>query len=492
MSTQRHSQHSAKQHSGRVPNLAHTHAHPLHAPGYTLSHKLRTAIVSIILAALAFVGTASALVANNLTTLVEEAEAPVIEQTHVKKEEVIDPNAGKPISILVLGQDTRSGAENAQIGAGGSADDHQADTTMIVQLSADRTFINIVSIPRDSIVDQPSCNTTKGVLGARNNVMFNSIFATAYQYGGDIASAASCTMNSINALTGLELSQYIVVDFAGLSNMINALGGVNICVAQDLKDAYTGLNLTRGLHHLNGVEATQYARVRHGSGTGDGSDIFRTTRQQFLVKSLLREAKNKNLFTQTNQLYQLATSAIQSLTMSPGLADIPTLVGMSAALTKLDTSRIYAQTIPVAPYIYDKNRVVWADSAVEIWNVLKETQPLTQDASANSSAQTDTTTGTTEQSQEQTQTSNETGTSQNQSQQSTQSANGDQNTQSQNTFDPNTGLLTTPRGVLIDPNTNGRVDPETGVIKDANTGQAIGMADGYVSYQFCGIPANQM
>ncbi|GGI13658.1 transcriptional regulator [Galliscardovia ingluviei] len=485
MSTHSHSQHRAQSRNHKIPNLAHTHAHPLHAPVYRLSHRLRTAIIATILAALTFVGTASALVANNITTLVEEAEAPVITQSHVKQETIVDPNAGKPINILVLGQDTRSGEANAQIGAGGSADDHQSDTAMIVQLSADRTFINIVSIPRDSIVDQPSCNTSQGVLGARNNVMFNSIFATAYQFGGDLASAASCTMNAVNALTGLEISQFVVVDFAGLSNMISSLGGVDICIAQSIEDDTTGLHLQRGLHHLNGVEATQYARVRHGVTGADGSDIYRTTRQQFLIKSLLREAKQKNLFTQTNQLYQLATSAIQSLTMSPGLADVATLVGMSAALTKLNTNHIYARTVPVTQYVYDKNRVVWTDDAVQIWDMLKNNKPLTEDDSATQNEQ-DTNTQDTQNEQEQESTDTT------QSQDTTLSQNGQATATPQGTLDANTGLLVMPDGSLVDPNTNGYVDPDSGVIKDANTGQAIGMADGYVSYQFCGIPVSQM
>lgn len=483
MSTHSHSQHRAKSHRNTVPNLAHTNAHPLHAPIYRLSHRLRTVIIATILAALTFVGTASALVANNITTLVEEAQAPIIAQSHVKQETIVDPNAGKPINILVLGQDTRSGEANAKIGAGGSADDHQSDTAMVVQLSADRSFINIVSIPRDSIVDQPSCNTSQGVLGARNNVMFNSIFATAYQFGGDVSSAASCTINAVNALTGLEISQFIVVDFAGLSNMISALGGVDICIAQNIQDDTTGLNLRRGLHHLNGVEATQYARVRHGVTGADGSDIYRTTRQQFLIKSLLREAKQKNLFTQTNQLYQLATSAIQSLTMSPGLADVPTLVGMSAALTKLNTNHIYARTVPVTQYVYDLNRVVWTDDAVQIWDTLKNNKPLTEDSSATQTEQ-DTNTQDTHNEQENTDTT--------QSQETPLSQDGQATATSQGTLDTNTGLLVMPDGSLVDPNTNGYVDPDSGVIKDANTGQAIGMADGYVSYQFCGIPVSQM
>lgn len=86
--------------------------------------------------------------------------------------------------------------------------------------------------------------------------------------------------------------------------MINAVGGVDLCIPQDVDDPYTSLQLTKGLHHLDGHQATQYARTRHG--LGDGSDTSRTTRQQYLIKQLMNEALSKNLFTDTAQLYQLA------------------------------------------------------------------------------------------------------------------------------------------------------------------------------------------
>ena len=60
------------------------------------------------------------------------------------------------------------------------------------------------------------CETSKGTIPAQYNVMFNSIFAGAYKTGGDLSSAASCTLNAVNSLTGLNIQNFIVVDFAGL------------------------------------------------------------------------------------------------------------------------------------------------------------------------------------------------------------------------------------------------------------------------------------
>nr|WP_217625528.1 LCP family protein [Bifidobacterium callimiconis] len=469
----------------------HGGARPLHSLGYTVSHKLRTTIALALVALFAFVATATGATASNLFALINDSKTAVLGQSHVKSNQVIDPNAGKTVNILVLGQDTREGEANAAIGAGGSASDHQSDTAMIVQISADRSYINIVSIPRDSIVDVPSCNTTNGTVPERHNAQFNSIFALGYTTGGDVASAASCTLNAVNSLTGLDISQFVVADFAGLSSMIDAVGGVDICVNQDMKDDTTGIDLTQGMHHLDGVAATQYARVRH---VGDGTDIMRTTRQQYLVKSLLREASSKNLFTQTNQLYQLATAGIQSLKMSDGLADVGVLVGLAAALKNLDTSKIYAQTVPVTEWARDRNRVVWTKDADDLWKKLAESKPLTvaddsdsKDSSSNSKDSKDSSESSSASPSE---TASATPSESSDSQQaagSTNSSDASASASADSTPDPVTGLITKADGTLVDPNTGGIVDPKTGTIRDPNTSQAIGIADAYVNSTFCAV-----
>ena len=74
---------------------------------------------------------------------------------------------------------------------------------------------------------------------------------------------------------------------------------------------------------------------------------MRTTRQQYLIKQLLHEATSKNLFTQSGQLYQLAKTALQSLNLSEGLADITSLVGLATSMVNLSTDRLYSQTVPI-------------------------------------------------------------------------------------------------------------------------------------------------
>ncbi|WEV42510.1 LCP family protein [Bifidobacterium sp. ESL0682] len=306
---------------------------------------------------------------------------------------------------------------------------------------------------------------------ARHNVMFNSIFATGWNVGGDIASAASCTMNAVNALTGLKLEHFIVVDFQGLQGMINAIGGVNVCLPTDMKDDYTGLDLKQGLQHLDGTQATEYARMRHGTGT-DGSDIMRTARQQYLVKEILTEALSKNMLTNSAQLYRLANEALKSLNISSGLSNATTLAGLALSLHNIKPDHIYARTIPVVPAPTDpNNRVVWSNDADDTWRTLRDFKPLTQQDMP------------TDQSNSQNNDSQDT---------NDQSQNTDNNqAQQQGTPDPATGLITTSDGRLIDPVTGGTVDKKNGMIRDPNTGQYMGVANQYLNATVCAVPAQK-
>ncbi|QOL35465.1 LCP family protein [Bifidobacterium lemurum] len=468
-----------------IPNLNQLDAtRPRHSTGYRVSHRVRTVIACVIVALLCCAGTATAATLLDLDSTIQDRAVDMLAQDgDSASSQIIDPNAGQSIEFVVLGQDTREGDGNAAIG--GSADDtadlHNADTTMVVQVAADRSWINLVSIPRDSIVDVPSCETSNGTIPAQYDVMFNSIFPNAYSVGGDLASAASCTVSAINSLTGLDIQNFIVVDFQGLSSMIDALGGVDICIPVDTEDAYTGLSLTRGLHHLDGTTATQYARMRHGTGT-DGTDIMRTTRQQYLIKQLLSEAMSKNLFTQTSQLYQLAKSALQSLNISRGLANTTTLAGLAMSLADFDMTHLYAQTVPVQEWALDTNRRVWTSDAETLWAKMREGKPITiADDTADSSTTDDGTgdTGTSDGADASTGTDGTDGT-------------GDSGaTDTTPQVDPTTGLITLEDGTLIDPDTGGIVDPENGSITDATTGEYIGIADRYLNVTVCAVTAQE-
>ncbi|MCH9275448.1 LCP family protein [Bifidobacterium amazonense] len=447
----------------------------------------------VLVAALTFVGTAAAAVWTDMSGTVKSQGVKSIVQDGKDDTEntLIDPYANEPIDILLIGQDTREGSGNTAVG--GAADDtqglHNSDTTMVLQIAADRSYINLVSIPRDSMVDVPSCTTSNGEIAAQYYVRFNSIFANAYATGGDLASAASCTLSAVNSLTGMDIKNFMVVDFAGLVKMIDAIGGVDICVPVDTQDDTTQLDLKRGIHHLDGTQATQYARMRKGTGT-DGSDIMRTTRQQYLIKRLVKTALSKNYFTQTSQLYQLAKAAIQSVQMSESLADVTALAGLAMSLKDFDTSRLYSQTVPIeADPLNPQATVVWASTADAMWAKLREHKSLVETSTSSSSSSDGSSSGSTDGSSDGSSdgsgTSDGTDSSGSSSSSDGSSTSGTDSGTDGSTYDAATNTITKADGTLIDADTNGIIDPETGAITDPDTGQFMGLANRYIEVTYC-------
>lgn len=435
---------------------------PRHAAVIKKHHRVRTVLVACLVVIL-FIGAAvtgsAAFIAYRMQGKIQSNALEVAPQHTNKaggKKEIkpVDVNAGTAIDMLVIGQDTRDGdGKNAQIGGSDPADkdNHQSDTNMIAHVSADRSHVDIVSLPRDSIIDQPACNTGSDIIPARNAVMLNSIFPYVYDKTDDDGIAASCLVNTVNSLTGLDIQQFVLVDFAGLSDMIDAIGGVDVCIPQNLQDDTTGLDLKRGLQHLDGITATQYARVRHGTNT-DGSDIMRTVRQQHLIKSLFNQMKSSSTLSNPAKLYNLANAALDHIRISSGLASVGTLAGLVYSLRGIHMDAVKSMTVPTEPYVYDANRVQWnQDSAEVIWDNLKYDKPITTPAGNDSSSQPDT------------------------SQPPANNAD----------IDSNTGLIQEEDGRLIDPATGGLVDKDSGTITDAGTGSIIGFADEYVEYTYC-------
>ncbi|WP_303325014.1 LCP family protein [Actinomyces radicidentis] len=284
-----------------------------------------------------------------------------------------DSYKGQAVNILVLGSDSRQG-DNDVDGSAETETVARSDTAMVMHVSADRKRIDIVSIPRDTLVEVPDCTSSDGsTVSGSDSEMFNQAFANGAGTDDDenaIAAGAACTIKTVETLTGVYIDEYMVVDFDGLSNMIDALGGVKVYVTEDIDDAdYTGLVLKKGCYLMDGATALKYARVRHG--VGDGSDIQRIARQQNLMSAMLRTAKEKNLLTNADDLYSFAKSALASLTTSPGIGSLSTLAGLAQSIQDIGMDKVNFVTMPNEAPDWNPNRVVPTDEADEVWAALK-------------------------------------------------------------------------------------------------------------------------
>ncbi|MFJ8186129.1 LCP family protein [Streptomyces sp. NPDC096105] len=251
------------------------------------------------------------------------------------------------LNLLVLGSDSRGGAENRKLG-GGEGGSARSDTAMVVHLDAGRTAATVVSVPRDTLVDRPSCPLGDGgSTRPASGVMFN----TAYEVGGPV-----CAVKTVETLTGVRMDHYVEIDFAGFARLVDALGGVTVTTRQDIDDDRSRLTLEAGTHHLDGTRALALARTRYD--VGDGSDLGRITLQQDLVKALVGQITELDLLTSPTVLYEVADAVTGGLTTDTGLDSLGELVTFARSLEGLTADRVTTVTMPVLPAPSDPGRVV--------------------------------------------------------------------------------------------------------------------------------------
>jgi LCP family protein required for cell wall assembly len=280
--------------------------------------------------------------------------------------EIVENNAPhKPLNILLLGSDTRQG----QTGHIGGDTPGLSDTTILLHVSADRSLAYGVSLPRDAMVQRPPCvrkdgnGTDPGGL-----TMFNA----AYAVGGP-----ACTIKTVEKLTQVRINHFVVIDFNGFKAMVDALGGVEVCVPEPVHDPVGHIDLPAGTYNVEGAQALDYVRVRHV--ISDNGDIGRMKRQQAFLASMANKAISAGTLANPMRLYNFLDAATKSLTTDPDLASLKDLAGLARQLKNIGLSHIQFITVPFEPYPPDHNRLLWAPSADTLWNRIRHDKPLSQE-----------------------------------------------------------------------------------------------------------------
>lgn len=218
---------------------------------------------------------------------------------------------GEPVNILLLGIDARPGETNAR-----------TDTMMLACINPELQKVALISIPRDSRVDVPGSGDNK--INSANVV------------GGP---KAAC--RAVEKLLGTKVDYYVLTNFSGFANMIDILGGVTIDVEKDMKYLAEGINLKKGVQHLNGEDALAYVRYR-----GDAlADIARTERQQKFLKAFAEEMfKTKTILKIPSLLPELKKNVETNM-------GTKTMLELAKLALKFSPGDLVAQTLP--GYFYD-------------------------------------------------------------------------------------------------------------------------------------------
>jgi LCP family protein required for cell wall assembly len=304
-------------------------------------------------------------------------------EAELKAQEADRPTAGptKAENILLIGSDNR-GNGNEEYGK--DTGTQRSDTTILLHLSADRSSATAVSIPRDLMVHVPSCTKADGSTSQASFEQFNWAFET----GG-----AACTIRTVEDMTGIRVDHHLTVDFTGFKKMVDAVGGVDVCVAEPIHDTEAHLDLPAGLQKLDGEQALGYVRARYS--IGDGSDTQRMQRQQDFLASLVKKVRSDGVLLNPVKVYPLLSAATSALTADPGLDSLNELYGLAQSIQKTPTGAIRFLTLPIEPYAADHNRDQLQQAAAEqLFTTLRDDLPVTVTDEAGSSTASPSPSGT--------------------------------------------------------------------------------------------------
>ncbi len=274
------------------------------------------------------------------------------------------------LQILILGTDTRDGA-NGGYGTTADATGYgHSDVMMLMNISKGNKEVSVVSFPRDLMVPIPACKDPK--TGEQYPAQALGQLNTALSQGGP-----GCTVAAINQLTGLNIDHFMLADFTAVKDLSNVIGGVEVCVDHSVDDVNgSGLVLPAGTSLVQGEQALAFLRTRHSFG--DASDIARIQAQQYFLGSMVRKIKSDGTLSDLPKVYNIADAITKNLTIDSGLANIPSMVAIASRLKNIDLAKVAFVTAPWVPFPADENRNVLSQPAAnDLFTALRTGTGLT-------------------------------------------------------------------------------------------------------------------
>jgi LCP family protein required for cell wall assembly len=291
--------------------------------------------------------------------------------------DVIDSQGGgeKPadgaVDILLVGMDSRTDADGnplspevlAQLKAGESDGELNTDSLIFVHIPNDGSKAVAVSMPRDSYVDIPGFGKNKinsayarGVARERADLAKQNVKDTKEVAQKTAQAGAKVLIATVSALTGSTIDHYAAINLLGFNDITKAIGGVDVCLKNNVKDDFSGANFTKGPHTVSGVEALEFVRQRHGL---PGGDLDRVVRQQVFMAGMAKKMLSAGTLADPTKLGDL-TAAIKKSVVIDQNWDIFAFAQQMKGLTG---GQLEFRTIPVVNVDY---RTPDGESAIQV------------------------------------------------------------------------------------------------------------------------------
>ena len=278
--------------------------------------------------------------------------------------------------ILLVGLDSRTDAQGNplpqdvldQLRAGESDGELNTDSLIFVHIPNDGSKAVAISLPRDAYVDIPggygkhkiNSAYARAMLSARKDLQKQGVTDPKELDVKANQAGAKELITTVEALTGSHIDNYAAVNLLGFSEITKAIGGVDVCLNNNVKDQYSGANFTKGQHTISGVEALEFVRQRHGLLRGD---LDRVVRQQVFMAGMARKVLSAGTLTDPGKLSDLIDAIKKSVVLNQNWD----IFGFAQQMKGLTGGQLEFRTIPVENVEYktpDDGVAIKVDPAV--------------------------------------------------------------------------------------------------------------------------------
>ncbi len=276
------------------------------------------------------------------------------------------PKYNNALNILLMGSDSRRG-RNERFGASLADGPQRSDTVMLLHLSPGRRGAVVISFPRDSTVPIYAC-AAHGAAQSGQAATPGSVeqINTTFSNGGP-----ACLWKTVEQSTGIRIDHFIELNFTGFIHVVNDIGGVNVCLPFAVHNAYSGLKLPAGRHHVGGQQALAFWRTREN--IGEGSDLQRIQRDQFLMASLLQGVEHSNILGRPATLLSVVKDIADAMTTD---MDTTSLLQITDSVKSLSAKSVQFIEVPSVPATVNPNWVSWSPQAPALFAAIAHDRTL--------------------------------------------------------------------------------------------------------------------
>lgn len=282
---------------------------------------------------------------NSIETITINLPTPTKTQYEETPPQAAKTTLNGAYNLLIIGSDSRQGQQYQD-----GVDSQLNDVTILLKIDENHTRIDIISFPRDLVIDYECTHPETNINSGAGPKMLNE----ALTHG-----ETPCVAQTITQITNEPIHGATLVNFDSVIELTTAINGIPLCFTRniyDLNDPQQKLLFHEGENNLQGMDALNFLRER--KSMGDGGDLNRIENQKLFLQSSLNKIKQEKILQNPVKLYQLAEITVNNLKMTEELTKTPMLLSFAETINTIPFENIQFHTAPNITHPNDPNRLI--------------------------------------------------------------------------------------------------------------------------------------